>query len=59
MLAYDNMCHLDCLKAAQEYLPLPAPFNAMWSKVTKIIDSLHIKNHKDPKCQLVYNRLKM
>ena len=55
VLAYDNMCHLDGLRAAQEDLPLLAPFNKMWFNVTKIIDSLHIKNHKDPKCQLLYN----
>ena len=55
VLAYDNMCHLDGLKAAQEDLPLPAPFHSVWSKVTKIIDSLHIKNHKDANCQRIYN----
>lgn len=50
VISYDNMCHLDCLRAAQAPLPLPAPYCEMWQKVTKIIDSLHIKNHKDPKC---------
>lgn len=55
VLAYDNMCHLDGLKAAKEELPLPAPFHMVWASVTKIIDSLHIKNHKDPNCQLKYH----
>ena len=55
MLAYDNMCHLDGLKAAQEDLPLPPPFHTMWKKVDKIIDSLHIRNHIDPKCQEIYH----
>ena len=55
VLAYDNMCHLDGLKAAQENLPLPPPFHTMWKKVDKIIDSLHIRNHIDPKCQEIYH----
>ena len=52
VLAYDNICHLDGLKAAQEDLPLPPP---MSKNVDKIIDSLHIRNHIDPKCQDIYH----
>ena len=59
VLAYDNMCHLDGLKAAREDLPLPVPFNKMWKEVTKIIDSLHIKNHVDPICQVTYHPKKV
>lgn len=55
IIAYDNMCHLDGLRAAKQDLPLPAPYDKMWKKVTKIIDSLHIRNHKDPKCQEMYH----
>ncbi|KAK3730434.1 hypothetical protein QZH41_003002 [Actinostola sp. cb2023] len=27
----------------------------MWARTTKVIDRLHIKNHKDPKCKTIYN----
>ena len=55
ILCYDNMCHLDALKVAQKDLPLDAPYDKMWKKVTKIIDSLHIKNHTDDKCLATYH----
>ena len=45
ILCYDNMCHLDGLKAAKEPLSLPPPYNQMWIDIKKIIDSLHIRNH--------------
>lgn len=49
ILAYDNMCHLDSLRVAAKELPLPHPYSEMWLRITKIIDSLHIRNHKDPR----------
>ncbi len=55
-LAYDNMCHLNDLRAARKPLPkdlFPAPYDEMWMKVTKIIDELHIRNHKS-ECQSKY-----
>ena len=55
IVCYDNMCHLDCLRAAQRPLPLPHPYNTMWQEVTKIIDSLHITNHKDERCLEKYS----
>lgn len=55
ILAYDNMCHLDGLRVATKALPLPPPFSEMWLKITKIIDSLHIRNHKDPRCIARYD----
>ena len=36
VVSYDNMCHLDRLKASQSPLPLPQPYNLMWRKVTKV-----------------------
>ncbi len=36
ILAYDNMCHLDGLKAARSPLPLPEPYNNMWTAITKV-----------------------
>ena len=56
IVAYDNMCHLCSLRAARSPLPsIPAPYNEMWLKITKIIDSLHFRNHVDPKCRELYN----
>ena len=55
ILCYDNMCHLDGLKAAKELLPLPPPYNQMWIDIQKIIDSLHIRNHVDPRCKERYS----
>jgi hypothetical protein len=54
-LSYDNMCHLNNLTVAQNDLPLPGDLKYIWKDVNKIIDELHIKNHKDPKCQSLYN----
>ena len=54
-LAYDNMCHLDGLKAAKNPLPLAAPWDRAWMCIQKIIDSLHIRDHKDQSCKESYN----
>ena len=45
------MCHLNNLKASRRPLPLPGDLKYIWLDVQKIIDSLHIKNHKDIQCQ--------
>lgn len=55
VLCYDNMCQLDSLKASKEDLPLPPPFHSMWKSITKVIDRLHLQNHKNPKCKKHYN----
>ena len=54
-LSYDNMCHVDNLRVAKNPLPLPGDLSHLWLDVNKIIDSLHIKNHKDKTCQKKYN----
>ena len=36
ILAYDNMCHIDALRAARIPLPLPPPFHNMWKAITKV-----------------------
>ena len=51
ILAYDNMCHVDGLKAAAKSLPFPAPLDKVWSSIVKVIDKLHIRNHKDATVQ--------
>lgn len=54
-VAYDNMCNLDRLKAAKNDLPFPQPFNKLWEKIGKIIDTFHLKNHKRKLCHQLYN----
>uniref|UniRef100_A0A1X7SMA3 Uncharacterized protein n=1 Tax=Amphimedon queenslandica TaxID=400682 RepID=A0A1X7SMA3_AMPQE len=54
-----NMCNLDRMKATKKDLPLPPPFNKMWSSVSKIIDSFHLRNHKGENCKLLYNPEKL
>ena len=49
------MCHLDGLKAARNLLPWPSPWDKAWQSIRKVIDSLHIRNHKDKLCQQKYN----
>ena len=56
VLSYDMcMCHLNNLRVAKNPLPLPGDFQHLWADVQKIIDSLHIGNHKDKRCQELYN----
>ena len=55
ILAYDNMCHVDGLKVAAKNLPFPAPLDKAWACIIKVIDKLHIRNHKDAKCKKLYN----
>ena len=55
VLSYDNMCHLDNLRVAKEVLPLPAPFDTVWQRINKVIDRLHLGNHKDRRCHQKYN----
>ena len=41
VLFYDNMCHLDSLRAATNELPLPPPYNNMWKRITKVYRNMH------------------
>ena len=54
-IVYDNMCHVDNMCVARKRLPLPSPWCDMWLSVDKCIDRLHIRNHVDPNCKLLYN----
>lgn len=47
ILAYDNMCHVDG--------PSSPPLDKVWTSIIKVIDKLHIRNHKDAKCKTIYN----
>lgn len=55
VLAYDNMCHLDTLRASKKVLPLVSPYDKMWQYVKKVIDRLHLQNHVDPACKQKYD----
>ena len=50
-LAYDNMCNLARLQAAQKPLPLPPLMDKAWLKVEKIIDVFHFGNHISEDCR--------
>ena len=56
MISYDNMGNLDRLKAARGKLPLPSPYDGLWCKVTKVIESLHIRNHKREDCKKSFEK---
>jgi hypothetical protein len=56
VLSYDNMCHVDNLRIARKPLEsLPGDLKFIWLDIKKIIDSLHIHNHKDAQCHVRYN----
>ena len=55
IIAYDNMCHLNNLRVARQLLPLPGELKYIWMDVVKVIDELHIKNHKDPSYKRRYS----
>ena len=54
-VANDNMCHLDGLNAAWNLLPWPSPWDKAGMSINKIINSLHIRNHKDKSCKEKYD----
>ena len=54
-VAYDNMCHLDGMKAEKNPLPLASSWDKARTSVKKIIDILPIKNHKDKSCRDQYD----
>jgi hypothetical protein len=54
-MSYDNICHVDELKLLANRLALPAPYDEVWLSIQKVIDPLHIRNHKRPKCKQLYN----
>ena len=49
------MYNVDQLKLLREPLPLAGPFANIWLGVNKVIDPLHIKNHKRPECKTLYS----
>ena len=55
VISYDNMCHVDSLRVATSEFPLSENLKKIWIKVKKIIDRLHLRNHKNDVCQTKYN----
>ena len=49
------MCNVDKMRVAKQPLPLGEPYHRLWMDVNKVIDRLHLKNHKDVKCKQNYN----
>ena len=50
-------CNFCNLKAINESLAgiFPEPYASMWTKIQKIIDELHLANHKRASCKVDYN----
>ena len=55
ILAYDNMCNLERMRASRLPLPLEPPLDQLWIKVIKIIDTFHLPNHVSEECKLKYS----
>lgn len=55
VLVYDNMCHLDGMRAARCALPFPKPWDNMWQAIGKVLDRFHFSNHVDESCRVKYN----
>ena len=51
-VCYDNMCNVMKMRAAKKDLPEQfGEFRDVWKYVNKMIDGLHISNHKSSTCQ--------
>ena len=55
ILSYDNMCNACRMLCARQPLPLNPPFDKIWLKVTKVIDRLHLRNHKNKECHQLFS----
>ena len=54
-ISYDNMCNVDRLNFLRQELPLVGDLARVWLDIGKVIDPLHIRNHKRPECKDLYN----
>ena len=45
-ISYDNMCNVDRLNFLRQELPLVGDLARVWPDIGKVIDPLHIRNHK-------------
>ena len=51
IICYENMCQLVRMWVSREPLLLSKPFDKMWPKITKCIDTLHVRNHVMERCK--------
>ena len=54
-LSYDIMFNFDRLHMLRNKLPLEGALSDLWLDVNKVIDPLHLPNHKRPECHQLYN----
>ena len=54
-LSYDNMCNVDSMRIARTSLPIQSPYDRIWLNVNKVIDDLHMRNHKRQQCREKYS----
>ena len=54
-LAYDNVCNLSNMKLWREPLPIKSFANLWTENLIKIIDSIHLHNHKRESCHKDFN----
>ena len=60
ILAYDNMCNLERMRASRHPLPLEPPLDDNYgSKIIKIIDTFHLPNHVSEECKKKFSPDKM
>lgn len=45
VLSYDAMCKIDAMNVVKRPLPLPAPYDTMWSSITKVMIILLVWHH--------------
>ena len=54
-LSYDNVCNLSNMKLWREPLPIKSFANLWQDNLIKIIDSIHLHNHKRESCHKNFN----
>ena len=54
-LSYDNVCNLSNMKLWREPLPIKTFANLWQDNLIKIIDSIHLHNHKRESCHKNFN----
>ena len=55
VLNYDNICNVDRLLMMRKPIPLSGHMSTFWSRITKVINNVHLGNHKRAECQESYN----
>ena len=45
VFSYDTMCKIDAMNVVKRPLPLPAPYDTLWSSITKVMIILLVWHH--------------